>query len=420
MKTSWSIARLLVLFILFSLLTLLSLGLVLLYGTNLSILDLPTYIFGNGQESSLTINVIPYGSEILINGSVAGESPLNILVKPGKYKIEIKRNGYSPYEETVVLQSNQQVVIEYHLGVTPYMLIISGNGAYPLWIEDNSLLYFDLTNQTIARYLPDGSNNNIKELPGSITSMNYCTPAKIFVEYLPGANPGIAVQNVVAIDTITNEEVYFGIGNVTTMPLSGNCNVYLIGWYEGANTDDFSFWMGNPSEKLQQKDLPNVSQVLPPEAVKLSNDGKWLMIEGGNGINFWQYDGNVFLYISSISQAYGAVWSPNDAKLIYMDLGGSIHYIELPEQSDKTIVSPSVLLPLRWMPNGHQVVFTTYNPANGGSSFWAVDVNNGVRTLLADSSLILGRVTDFAISPDGSSIAYTNDLNHLNILFIGE
>lgn len=288
-----------------------------------------------------------------------------------------------------------------------------------MWIEGDSLFYFDLSDQTISRYAPDGTNKRIKELQGNVTSLNYCSPANIFIEYLPYMDSGIAVQNVVAIDLTNHEETHFGIGNVTTALLLDNCNVYLLGWYEYADTGDLSFWVGKPSEKLQQKNLPNVVHALPPESINLSTNGEWLMIEGGNGISFWQYDGNNFLYIFSIDRAYSPVWAPFKTNLVYMDFGGSIHYIELPEQTDKTIVSSPALLPLKWMPNGKQVVFTTYNP-NGGSSFWAIDVNNGVRTLLADSSSVFGRVTDFAISPDGSRIAYTNDLNHLNILFIGE
>jgi Tol biopolymer transport system component len=72
------------------------------------------------------------------------------------------------------------------------------------------------------------------------------------------------------------------------------------------------------------------------------------------------------------------------------------------------------------MPEGKRLIFTTYDATEGSSAFWAVDVETGNRTLLADRSMILGRVTDFAISPDGLKIAYVNDLEQLWILVLGE
>ncbi len=417
---SLSIFRVISLVILVGLLFLLGIVFILLGGWNLNILDHPTKFFSSEQSASLTVSVIPHKSEVVVDSIIVGESPLNISIKPGKHRIQIRSSGYTPYEETLVLQPNQQIVIEYHLRFNPHISTVSDIAAYPLWIEENTLLYFDLTDRVITEYLADGTKNNIKELQGNVTSMNLCTPSHVIVEYLPDNNPGIAIQNVISINMITNEEVYLGIGHVATLTLSDKCNAYLLGWYADANADNFSFWIGNPNEKLQEKSLPMVSEILPPESFNISSDHNWLDIEGSSGTAFWQYDGNAYNYAFFVDKAYGTTWSPLDAKATYIDINGSIHMIELPSQSDKIISLFPGSLPLRWTPKGNQIVFSTYNPTNGGSSFWAVDVNNNTRTLLADSSLILGRVTDFAISPDGSRIAYINDLNHLNILFVGK
>jgi len=55
--------------------------------------------------ASLRIRAIPSGSDVYLNGELAGRSPLLVEgLLPGTYTITIRRTGYATSEKTVVLQ----------------------------------------------------------------------------------------------------------------------------------------------------------------------------------------------------------------------------------------------------------------------------------------------------------------------------
>jgi len=396
-----------------------SFGLIFLTGSTLD--NLSSDVFGIQQDAFLHIQVYPDGSTVLLNGKEVGKTPLDLAVKPGKYRIEIRNSDYTSFEETVLLQARQRLIIEYTLLFHPYIQNISGDAVAPTWVEDSSLMYFEFSNRLIMNLLSSGEPIEIQKLEGYVAALSYCAPNFLLAQFVPEENNAYSnTPNAISIDLSTHEVNDLGEGAFTGLTENGECRAYWIGWTGDFQTGDIALRSGNPKAQLQSVILPEKARAIPPETLSFSADKNWLMISTGTGISFWEYDGNAFDYVSSISEAFGAVWSPINSSLVFMGADASIYLIESPERSQKKISSFPGSLPLRWTPNGNQVVFTTYNPTNGGSSFWAVDANNSMLTLLADSSLILGRVTDFAISPDGSRIAYTNDLNHLNILFIGE
>jgi len=374
--------------------------------------------FPRTSNASLLINVLPAGSDVLLNGTASGVTPLNLSLQPGRYKLRITRSSHIPYETNVVLRAGQRVTIEYHLHYMTNVQYVASEASLPLWENSSTLFYVNMSDSAIMQYLLTGEKKKVVETPGLILSLENCLNY-ILVQHYASEDLGM-VEEILAVEIDTGKVFELGMGDIAPMPVSEECESYLLGLPLQAEVGDANVWRGGPDGLFQPVSLEDLSNALPAQSIAWSADGQWFQIQSSESVHIWHYDGTVFTYASQIEPAFDAVWSPNGAHLVYMHQDGTIYYVNNPEKPDQRIVSPNGMLPLRWMPDGKQVVFTTYNPTNGGSAFWAVDVETGNRTLLADSSMILGRVTDFAISPDGFKIAYINDIEQLWILFLGE
>ena len=394
---------------------LLGFGLILSAGIVLENLNLE---FLRTSNTSLLINALPAGSDVLLNGTVVGVTPLNLSLQPGRYKLRISRNNHIPYEITVVLRAGQRVTIEYHLHYVTNVQYVASEASSPLWENSNTLFYVNMPDSAIMQYLLTGENETVVETPDLILSLKYCMNY-ILVQHYASEDLGM-VEEILAVEIDTGKVIELGTGDIAPMPVSEECEFYLLGFPLQAEGGDSNIWRGKPDGLFQPVSLEDLSNALPAQSVAWSADGQWLQIQRSESVHIWHYDGAVFTYASQIEPAFDAVWSPNGARLVYMHQDGTIYCVNNPEKPDQKIVSSNGMLPLRWMPDGKRVVFTTYNSTEGGSAFWAVDVETGNRTLLTDSSMILGRVIDFAISPDGLKIAYVNDLEQLWILVLGE
>jgi len=393
------------------------LGVVLILSTGI-VLDNLNLEFLRASNASLLINVLPAGSDVLLNGTNVGVTPLDLSLQPGRYKLRISRNEYISFETTVVLRAGERATIEYHLRYLSNVQDIADEASSPLWEDNDTLFYVNIPNSAIMQYLLTGEKKKVAEMPDIILSFKSC-PNYILVQHYSDEDLNM-VKDISAVEIDTGKSLELGIGDIAPIPSSKECEFYLLGLPLKTEAEDSTVWKGNLNGVFQPISPENISNALPAQSVACSADGQWLQIQRGVSAYIWRYDGASFTYVSQIEPAFEAVWSPLGARMAYMRQDGAIYYIDLLEGPDQRIVSPDGLLPLHWMPDGNRVVFTTYNATEGGSAFWVVDVEAGNRTLLADSSKTLGRVTDFVISPDGLKIAYVNDLGQLWILFLEE
>ncbi len=52
----------------------------------------------------LSVDSTPRGAQVLVNGRQVGTTPLDLTLNPGRYTLELRRSGYSPFRTTVVIQ----------------------------------------------------------------------------------------------------------------------------------------------------------------------------------------------------------------------------------------------------------------------------------------------------------------------------
>lgn len=63
----------------------------------------------------ITINTVPEKSEVLLNGTPKGETPLKLTLSPEIYEFEIKREGYETFRVTVEIKKDIEKTVTYSL-----------------------------------------------------------------------------------------------------------------------------------------------------------------------------------------------------------------------------------------------------------------------------------------------------------------
>ncbi len=63
------------------------------------------------QNGVLQINSNPQGAQVLLNGRVVGNTPLNLTVQPGRYDIELRLAGYQGFRASVTVGNGQTVPV---------------------------------------------------------------------------------------------------------------------------------------------------------------------------------------------------------------------------------------------------------------------------------------------------------------------
>ncbi|WP_233498331.1 PEGA domain-containing protein [Meiothermus sp. QL-1] len=67
------------------------------------------------QNGVLQVSSTPQGAQVLLNGRVVGNSPLNLTVAPGSYELELRLAGYQSFRTTVAVGSGQTVPVNVSL-----------------------------------------------------------------------------------------------------------------------------------------------------------------------------------------------------------------------------------------------------------------------------------------------------------------
>jgi Tol biopolymer transport system component len=118
-----------------------------------------------------------------------------------------------------------------------------------------------------------------------------------------------------------------------------------------------------------------------------------------------------------------AEWAPDGNRIAYLwieqeaDLENILSVMDIIGNHTEPLVKGN-LTHFHWLPDGKRLVYFSYSVLENGSSCWAVDVETGERTLLADPGILKQLVFDFAVSPDGTRIAYEGEDGRIWLLVL--
>jgi hypothetical protein len=62
-------------------------------------------------NTSLTINSSPDSAKVMVNGTILGNTPIRLKsVVPGRYQVQIEKEGFNPYERDITIESGQHPI----------------------------------------------------------------------------------------------------------------------------------------------------------------------------------------------------------------------------------------------------------------------------------------------------------------------
>ncbi len=71
-------------------------------------------------QARLRVVSSPTGALVSINGIVMGQTPLEISLAPGRYRVVLSRFGYDEWAQTVELKQGSEITLEAQLSVSPF------------------------------------------------------------------------------------------------------------------------------------------------------------------------------------------------------------------------------------------------------------------------------------------------------------
>jgi len=70
-------------------------------------------------QARLRITSDPPGALVSLNGVAMGQTPLELALAPGRYRVELSRFGYEEWSRTLDLKQNSQITLEARLALSP-------------------------------------------------------------------------------------------------------------------------------------------------------------------------------------------------------------------------------------------------------------------------------------------------------------
>lgn len=361
------------------------------------------------STGSLVVNITPAGSKVTLDGKSAGQTPLRTQLKPGKHKLLVEQETYFPYEFNFQIKAGETLQIDHRLVIDPAVKRINENARFPFWAANGDLLFFANGAGEIQAFPPAAAAP--AALDGVVESIVYAPDGKFaVVNLLRGETPELLLVNLAGGGPVT---VGSGIcptdwriqAEITTLcwsasDLSDSAPAQLL---RGSSSGSFA--------PLGQADL---AKALPARKVGVSGNGKWLSILTGQTLTLWTVSPGKVELAHTLTQVSAAAWDPNSpARLVYLDQANLFSLVEAGPALNVKSLAENGGSPFVWASDQTHVYYAVYNAAEGGSSLWSLNVDNGATILAADANLMRGRAADLALSPDGHTLAYTTDLNLL-------
>jgi hypothetical protein len=358
------------------------------------------------DDNAVVVEGTPERSKVYIDDEYVGKTPLELQVRTGSV-IRIEHEGYRPMEFII-----KQVVdnrITYSLALIPSLeeidyqvsdFVVRPNGDID-YLKVNKFLRWDNIEEDQTEI------SEIALIPSTV-SFSANTEEVLLVSV------GTYVSNLEYLETVT-------AGSITITDS-------LLAFTWGPGTGQFTVISFGDDEELSFEIYEGDDRVAglfferPHEIVSLAwcAGGSSLIVQGEAVFSIFAYDGDELDETAASRPGYFPMCSPVDGnQVVYIDAELNLNLMDAEGESSR-VISQNAAYPYIWRPDGGAIIFARYNPDEGRSSFWQVDVDTKNKTLLVDSSIVWGKVAEFQMAEDQRYIAYLSDTDHLYLITLAD
>ena len=358
------------------------------------------------KQSQLQINIQPEGSQVFVDGELKGETPLGLDMS-GKRSLRVEHDGYLPFETEVDVR-DEKIIIEEKLALIPFILDIDIPVNGYAFLENNQLVFGKLDGIYNWNYLDDEvkSQFSMSLIPANIS---FSPQGDSFINRT--YNFIYTMLDFYSIEDGQKRLISNNIEDFAWGPKPAQYSV-IESKFGKTEIRVYSGYELQSNIQIDQFDLIDNFYWSPT--------GSKFIIEEIDKITIYTHEDGKAVKDTSIQPAYFSIFSPiDDNKISYIDDSLNLILVDL-ETGEQEVVGEGVLAPYQWRPDGLAIIYTTYNTTEGETAFWQIDLQSGNKTLLADPSVVWGKVVDFQISPDQKMIAYLTDTDRLMVLILEE
>jgi hypothetical protein len=369
-------------------------------------------LFNNPDTNRVTVSTDPAGASVWINDNLAGVSPLKARIPKRDISIRVEMEQYETYEERFDQLLGDSLFIPLRFNI--HTELISTNSHPAGWDQEGRLAFFDFDALMLHFRNVDGEIERSIEISSFAKAMGFSVNNDMI-----GIGEGPLASEIFFLPSISDQAVVVGYGGAAPCWHPSNGQYFFLGWTGDTHEYDMHLWAGRPGEEPIRVALPDNGKIRYPISTSWSGDGRYFLVQSLEHADIWNFSNGSLTYSGKLP-AIGSDWAPGGAMLAYLDAMSNLYVYDADTGSKDELSTNLPFEDFAWSPDGLSLFGVTYNPTIGGSAFWEIDVEKGSSQLLIDSEEIFGKVTDMAVSPDGTRIAYLNDLGQLGVLIIGE
>ncbi|MFZ5807827.1 MAG: PEGA domain-containing protein [Chloroflexota bacterium] len=361
-------------------------------------------LIGQKTTQMFEIDVDPKDAIITLNEK--NYDP-NESLSPGEYIIKVSKSGYFPYEEKIRIYSNEENHISIKLVPIVNIQTIRENASYPFWDSKGDLYFYDSYNNYISKWEKN-----------EISTISYLSGDVYQIEYISSIMTAIALVSVNPFEQNQLYAIDLKTGQNSLLPVQSwfftknQINTKLWGF----NNDliealEKPIWSLSLGEKPKYYRIENADRAVFGDVILVDPSEKWLTIEKGESLCIWEI--STYKRIMCIEKATYPIWihkSPDE--LLYTNKDGSLYLVN-PTNWNSAPMNIHLSPPFVLTEDNSQIIFWRYNPYEGGSSIWSLDLETGQLELLYEAQFGLGKIEELAISYDKKRIAFVSQDNIL-------
>ena len=392
-------------------------------------------------RAGLIIVTYPGEVDIYIDGSLKGVSPLRLDMEPGDCLVTLKKEHYVTWEGEVSVVKDEYTRLEKQLQFLPYTVLFTGGKRLLSWTEDSEGIYCFYVTDTgdqLARMRLDGNeevkiNTGFKEM--GIHGLAWSRDQKRLLAWgyirdeqdRAHSYSGLVVSDLEGnIRPIAREREPGGGILAASWSHTEREIAYLQAVVEPSQ-DMYPRIVGTElwvvdSHGQNAKKAFSFDRNDEAHRVHWSSQGK-LLVQGSTTTFLFETSDGEVVQSSTISDTVASLWSSDGEYIAYQRLEDnetSSLWVDDVSGNYSTQLVTDIISQFQWVPGRASLIYFTYDPELHASACWAIDVEAGERTLLADKSIITQRVGDFAISPDGKRIAFEGEDGNIWLLTLSE